>query len=102
MKMIEENHLYTYLIDENTIIGGAVLFGKEELYVGRIFIDPQFFRQGYGISLMSAIEKMFDSKTIKLDTPLWNKRTNQFYKKCGFVEIGRDGENVYFEKEQEQ
>lgn len=102
MKMIEENHLYTYLIDENTIIGGAVLFGKEELYVGRIFIDPQFFSQGYGISLMSAIEKMFDSKTIKLDTPLWNKRTNQFYKKCGFVEIGRDGENVYFEKEQEQ
>ena len=102
MKMIEENHLYTYLSDENTIVGGAVLFGKEELYVGRIFIDPKFFRQGYGLALMNAIERMFDSKTIKLDTSLWNKRTNQFYKKCGFIEIGRDSENVYFEKEQER
>ena len=36
IKMIEENHLYTCLSDENTIVGGAVLFGKEELYVGRI------------------------------------------------------------------
>ena len=54
------------------------------------------------LPLINAIERMFGSKTIKLDTPVWNKRTNQFYKKCGFIEIGRDSENVYFEKEQER
>lgn len=102
MKMIEENHLYTYLTDDNTIVGGAVLFGEEHLYVGRIFIDPGYFRQGYGLALMDDIERLFDPQTIKLDTPLWNKRTNRFYVKCGYIETGRDSENVYFEKVKER
>ncbi|MBQ0051553.1 MAG: GNAT family N-acetyltransferase [Treponema sp.] len=101
MKMMEENHLFTYFDDDNTIIGGAVLFGKEELYVGRIFIDPKYFLRGYGKALMETIEKNFQAKTIKLDTPIWNGRTNQFYKKCGYIETGRDSENVYFEKVKE-
>ena len=36
-------------------------------------------------------EELFHSKIIKLDTPIWNERTNRFYKKCGYTEIGRDG-----------
>ena len=101
MEMIEGNHLYTYFNDENTIVGGAVLFGKEKLFVGRIFIDPKFFRLGYGMALMEDIEKAFDPLTIKLDTPLWNVRTNRFYQKCGYIETGRDSESVYYEKVKE-
>jgi len=38
-------------------------------------------------------------KQEKLDTPIWNERTNQFYKKFGYTEIGRDNESVYYEKQ---
>lgn len=102
LKMIEEGHLYTFFNDDNVIVGGAVLFGKENLYVGRIFVDPLYFRQGYGIALMEEIERMSDVRTIRLDTPLWNVRTNRFYQKCGYVETGRDSESVYYEKVKKQ
>ena len=34
--------------------------------------------------------------------PIWNERTNRFYKKCGYTEIGRDDESVYYEKRASQ
>ena len=34
-----------------------------------------------------------------LYTLIWNERTNRFYKKCGYTEIGRDDESVYYEKQ---
>lgn len=51
------------------IIGGAILFEEErKLYVGRIFINPQHFGQGYGIQLMRDIECCFpDVYVIQLD-----------------------------------
>ena len=101
-KMMEQNHLYTFWNIDESIVGGAVLFGAEELFVGRIFIDPRYFRQGYGMKLMMEIEDLFHSKIIKLDTPIWNERTNRFYKKCGYTEIGRDDESVYYEKRASQ
>ena len=51
------------------------------------------------MKLMMEIEDLFHSKIIKLDTPIWNERTNRFYKKCGYTEIGRDDESVYYEKQ---
>ena len=82
------------------MIGGAILFeGEDCLYIGRIFIHPRYFRCGYGIKLMDAIEGTFvGAKSIKLDTPVWNTRTNRFYKKCGYKEIAKDEESVYYEK----
>ena len=60
-QMLQEGHLYTYLSDNGQILGGAILFeGNNELYIGRIFIDPQYFRCGYGMKLMEEIEKTFD------------------------------------------
>lgn len=97
-QMMEEGHLFTYLTDEGKIVGGAVLFGEEELYVGRIFISPSFFRCGYGRKLMEDIEKQFSPKLVKLDTPVWNVRTNSFYKKCAYTETHRDADSVYYEK----
>lgn len=98
-EMMEQNHLYTYICEDETIVGGAVIFGRDELFVGRIFIDPKYFCRGYGIALMQDIERLFSSRMIRLDTPTWNTRTNRFYKKCGYIETGRDGENVYYEKQ---
>ena len=100
-KMTDDGNLYT-AIEQNTIIGGTVLFpnvGQKEIYIGRIFVDPVHFRKGYGIAIMEQIERMLPGCLYKLDTPVWNLRTNRFYTKLGYQETGRDGETVYYQKQ---
>ena len=54
---------------------------------------------GLGIILMNKIEEYYkDVVKINLDTPVWNIRTNSFYKKCGYIETKKDEEMVYYEK----
>lgn len=95
-----QNHLYTYIDESNTIIGGAVLFSSpEKVYIGRVFIAPEYHRKGYGIRLMKDIESMFStSKLFKLDTPLNNVRTNAFYKKLGYVQTNVEDNCVTYIK----
>ena len=98
-KMARMNCLYK-LVDDYKIVGGALLFLKDnELNIGRIFIDPEYFRKGYGIFMMQQIEALFpEVKIFTLDTPIWNVRTNAFYQKLRYVEVRRDGNFVYYEK----
>ena len=100
VRMARMNHLFK-LIDENgVILGGAILFRQRDtLNVGRIFIDPQHFRKGYGILMMREIEALFpDVKVFTLDTPVWNTRTNTFYTRLGYSEVKRDTDLVYYSK----
>lgn len=99
-QMMQEGHLYAYLTEQGRVIGGAALFPcSHALMVGRIFIDPNCFRHGYGMQLMAHIERTFAaSGVIRLDTPVWNQRTNRFYRKCGYTEVSRDAESVWYEK----
>ena len=49
--------------------------------------------------MMQKIEALYPSvKEFTLDTPIWNIRTNSFYKKLGYTEVKRDNEFVYFSK----
>jgi ribosomal protein S18 acetylase RimI-like enzyme len=98
-KMARMNCLYK-LVDDYKIVGGALLFLKDDiLNVGRIFVDPEYFRKGYGIFMMQQIEAIFpEVKVFTLDTPIWNVRTNAFYQKLGYEEVRRDGDFVYYEK----
>ena len=98
-KMARMNCLYK-LVDDYKIVGGALLFLKDDiLNVGRIFVDPEHFRKGYGIFMMQQIEESFaEVKVFTLDTPIWNIRTNAFYQKLGYEEVRRDGDFVYYEK----
>ncbi|HKM34521.1 MAG TPA: GNAT family N-acetyltransferase [Lachnospiraceae bacterium] len=103
MEMMKEGHLFT-AVEGNEIVGGALLFKDEHnsslLYVGRIFMKPSLYRKGYGMKLMELIESDSPDNTIfKLDTPIWNVRTNRFYKKVGYVEESRDQEFIYYQKE---
>ena len=102
VQMQNEGHLLQAVIDEE-IVGGAILFldkDSETLYIGRIFIDPVHHWKGYGLSLMKMVETFYPGiKKIKLDTPLWNVRTNAFYTKLGYCEVSRDEEFVYYQKE---
>ena len=98
--MARMNCLYKLVDDDGLIVGGAVLFpNKAELNIGRIFVAPEHFRKGYGVFLMQQIEAMFtDVKVFTLDTPVWNIRTNAFYRKLGYTEVRRDSDFVYYEK----
>ena len=102
IQMKNEGHLLQAVVDRE-IVGGAILFvnkDRETLYIGRIFIDPLHYRKGYGLSLMKLVEAFYPGiKKIKLDTPLWNVRTNAFYTKLGYCEVKRDKEFVYYQKE---
>ena len=99
IKMAKSGHLFK-LTQNGLILGGAVLFRNgDTLNIGRIFIDPQHFRKGYGILMMQEIEALFpDVKVFVLDTPVWNTRTNAFYTRLGYSEVKRDGDFVYYSK----
>ena len=102
IRMQNEGHLLQAVI-AGEIVGGAILFldkDSETLYIGRIFIDPVHHRKGYGLSLMKMVETYYPGiRKIKLDTPLWNVRTNAFYTKLGYHEVNRDQGFAYYEKE---
>ena len=99
IKMAKANHLYKLSVN-GLIVGGAILFVNGlQLNIGRIFVDPEYFRKGYGIFIMQEIERIFsDAKEIFLDTPVWNIRTNAFYQKLGYIEYKKDNEFIYYIK----
>ena len=99
MKMAKSGHLFK-LTENGLIIGGAVLFRNgDTLNIGRIFIDPQHFRKGYGTCMMREIEALFpDARLFTLDTPAWNTRTNAFYTRLGYSEVKRNTDFVYYSK----
>ena len=100
-QMLNEGHLFQAVVDDE-LIGGAILYlseNKESLYVGRIFVDSLYHKKGYGISLMGLVEKLyFDVKEINLDTPIWNIRTNSFYKKLGYIELKQEDGFSFYQK----
>ena len=100
VRMARMNHLYKLADGNGVILGGAILFRKGDvLNIGRIFIDPQHFRKGYGIFMMREIEALFpDVKVFTLDTPVWNTRTNAFYTGLGYSEVKREKDMVCYSK----
>ena len=98
-KMARTNHLYK-LTENGLIVGGAIIFHDgEKLNIGRIFVSPEYHRKGFGLFMMKEIEAMYpEVKEFYLDTPIWNVRTNRFYKKLGYSEYKRDNEFVYYVK----
>lgn len=97
VKMAAQKHLYT-LYNDRLIVGGAVLFKDgAHLHIGRIFIAPEHFREGLGTTLMEMIENLYsDVTSFSLDTPLWNVRTNNFYRKLGYEIEKKDKEFAYY------
>ena len=101
VKMARMNHLFKLADENGVILGGAILFRRgDTLNIGRIFVDPQYFRKGYGILMTREIEALFpDVKVFTLDTPVWNTRTNAFYTRLGYSEVKRDADFVYYSKD---
>lgn len=92
-----------YLDDDKLVAGAILKIQDNNLYIYRIFVDSTEFHKGHGLGLMKAIEEKFSTvNKYYLDTPEWNIRTNNFYKKCGYTVTGKehtpDFDLIIFEK----
>lgn len=96
------NVLYS-IIEDDQLVGGMIIYPNSErkgmIEIGRIFIDPKFFRKGYGRKAMMEAEEMYkEAIGFNLETPIWNKRTNALYTSLGYKENKRDQDFIYYEK----
>ena len=100
VRMARMNHLFKLADGNGVIYGGAILLRQgDTLNIGRIFIDPRYFRKGFGTFMMREIESLYpDVKLFTLDTPTWNTRTNTFYIRLGYSEVKRENDLVYYSK----
>jgi GNAT superfamily N-acetyltransferase len=86
---------YYKIVAGKKIVGGMVVMrkGAREYEVGRIYIEPEFQNQGIGTEAFQFLWGAYPlAKRWTLDTPAWNKRTRDFYKKVGFVELEEDSD----------
>jgi aminoglycoside 6'-N-acetyltransferase I len=81
-------------------VKGAILcrektwWNNNEIFVEEMFVSPELQRQGYGTSLLNAVEFYIKEKGLAGFTLLTNRYTPapNFYRKNGFSE----GEHVLF------
>ncbi len=86
---------YRAITVDGALAGGALVFGMGggRFELGRLFLDPQWHRQGIGrraVALLFAAYPQAERWT--LDTPTWNRRTRAFYESLGFVAVGEHRE----------
>ena len=89
-QMMLVGHYHAVTVD-GALAGGAIVFGKGAGHyeLGRLFLDPQWHRQGIGKRLMALLFAAYpDAQRWSLDTPVWNRRTRAFYEGLGFLPVG--------------
>ena len=96
---------YYKILDENEIAGGFIVGDRGPNYqvCERIWVDPDQMRKGIGSRTFDLVWKEYPSADLwVLGTPEWNTRTNPFYQKIGFVQIGKthdySWDGIYYEK----
>lgn len=93
---------YYKIVDGKRIIGGIIILRKavREYEVGRIYVEPEYQNRGIGTEAFQFLWDAYPlAKRWTLGTPGWNQRTQHFYKKVGFVEIGQDRDGgILFER----
>ena len=85
MISVLEKYYQAKIVPENTLI----IFDEIQM-CERALTSLKYFSE-------EAPESCFpDAYVIQLDTPIWNVRTNRFYRKCGYRKTGKDIEFVYY------
>ena len=99
--MMTKASAYWKLLLDGQLIGGAIVFSypRGRYYLARIFLDPDYFRQGLGLRAMDALLAAYpEARVWRLETPPWNRRTRAFYEKLGFRVVRETAEDVFFQK----
>jgi GNAT superfamily N-acetyltransferase len=81
---------YKLILLNEKIIGGVAYNSKRKgnFILERIFIDPEYHKQGIASEVMNILFKEYPNVVWTLDTPEWNIRTKAFYEKHGFHQVG--------------
>ncbi len=92
-----------YLVVENDgeVVGGLIVFGSRgDYWLGRMFIDPERQNRGLGSEAIRRLEEAHPDWTRwSLETPSWNRRTQEFYEKAGYSRAGESGSgDILYEK----
>ena len=99
--MMTKASAYWKLLLNGQLIGGAIVFSypRGRYYLARLFLDPDYHRQGLGLRAMEALLAAYpEARVWRLETPPWNQRTRAFYKKLGFRVVRETAEDVFFQK----
>ncbi len=83
---------YKILLDDDTV-GGVIVgsVGEGHKVLERIFVDPDLHNRGVGTRAMELVMGLYHKVRLwTLGTPEWNVRTEHFYEKLGFVQVGWD------------
>ena len=78
-----------------------MLPNKNNLYLHRLAVDPDYQKKGYAKQLMSfsfEFAKANNIKSIRLDTFSGNPFNNIFYSNLGFEKLGE----IYFRKQSDK
>jgi GNAT superfamily N-acetyltransferase len=96
---------YYKILNQRDIVGGLIVGDRGPGYqvCERIWVDPDHMKLGIGSTAFQLAWQMYPNADLwALGTPKWNARTNPFYKKLGFVQIGTTHEYTwagnYYEK----
>ena len=86
---IQNTHYYK-ILSSGHIVGGLILFdmGRNQMEVGRIWIDPVHQNQKIGLTAMNTMFALHPDVCLwTLGTPSWAERNQHFYEKLGFIKI---------------
>ncbi|MDY8135151.1 GNAT family N-acetyltransferase [Aquimarina sp. 2201CG5-10] len=105
-----------YVLEEDSILKGIIVLtelmddeyipikwlteNKNNLYIHRLAIHPDYWGKGYAQQLMNFAESHATSNkysSVRLDTFSQNKRNQKFYKTRGYQQLG----DIYFPKQSE-
>jgi ribosomal protein S18 acetylase RimI-like enzyme len=92
---------YLKILVAGKVVGGLIVFdqGNGKYYLGRMFVDPGYQRQGIGLrSVEMLFERYPEAKKWVLDTPAWNTRTRSFYERLGFIVVEEREGLLFFER----
>ena len=99
--LMKQASVYLKMLLGERIVGGIIVFHRRRgnYYLGRMFLDPDFHRQGLGLQAVEMLfERYPEASRWTLDTPVWNTRTHGFYQKLGFKVYKEKDGLLYFEK----
>jgi ribosomal protein S18 acetylase RimI-like enzyme len=71
--------------ERNGVVSGFLAYNENE--IAWLYVDPTCYRSGVGKALVNAVTKM-SSQTLSIEILKGNTAALEFYKSCGFIEIG--------------
>lgn len=90
---------YYKIIYENNIVGVVLIYstGKEHARIDRFYISPEYQNLRIGTEVLKLVENLFQDVSIwTLDTIQQSQRNHHFYEKNGYELVGRDSEERYY------